>query len=233
MQSNYLQETIEQIKKLGHQIEIVSEIKSGKEAEVYRALFDEQLVAIKIYRDPNERNFSKADQYLAGKNYHLLSQRKAVAKGNSFAKKLKQDNWIKREFFILEKLYQRGAQIPQPIFCSEGAIVMELLGDKETVAPRLCDIKLTKEEAPEVFEQIIKTMIILWQAGLVHADLSEYNVLFWQKKAYLIDFPQAVDIRHHPEYNELLERDLRNLYNFFSKIIEIDLDKIKEQFIKR
>lgn len=233
MQKDYLQETIEQIKKLEHQLEIISEIKSGKEAEVYRALFDEQLVAIKIYRDPNERNFSKADQYLAGKNYHRLSQRKAVAKGNSFAKKLKQDNWIKREFFLLEKLYQQGAQIPRPIFCSEGAIIMELLGDEQAVAPRLCDIKLTKDEAEDIFKQVLKTMLILWQVGLVHADLSEYNVLLWQKKAYLIDFPQAVDIRHHPEYSELLERDLKNLYNFFSKFIEIDLEKLKEQFIKK
>ncbi len=230
MQNDYLQQTVEQIKKLDHQVEIISEIKSGKEAEVYRVFFDGQLAALKIYRDTNEKNFNKTDQYLAGKNYHRLSQRKAVAKGNSFAKKLKQDNWLKREFYLLEKLYQLGALIPRPILASEQAIVMELLGDEQQVAPRLCEVKLTAAEADDIFKQVIETMLILWQAGLVHADLSEYNILLWQQKPYLIDFPQAVDVRHHPEYNKLLERDLYNIVKFFRKFIEIDLTQVRNLF---
>src|SRR3990167_3513175 len=92
---------IEQARKLGHKIEIGSNIKSGKEATVYRAMIDGHLVAVKIYKKPEERNFKNTGAYLLGKYYRRSSERKAIAKNNKFAKKLKYENWVKREFFML------------------------------------------------------------------------------------------------------------------------------------
>lgn len=120
---------IEQAKKLNHTIEILSNIKSGKEAIVYRAMLDGQLVAMKMYKNPEERTFKNTGAYLIGKQYRRTSERKAIAKNNRFAKKLKRENWVKREFFMLRQLFERGADIPEPLLQIDNAVFMQLLGD--------------------------------------------------------------------------------------------------------
>ncbi|MFH1089722.1 MAG: RIO1 family regulatory kinase/ATPase [Candidatus Uhrbacteria bacterium] len=231
MEKDGLKIIFDQVKKLGQEIEISSVIKSGKEATVYRVFLNGEIVAMKVYKNPEERDFKNTGRYLEGKNYLRLSHRKAVAKGNRFSKKLKYENWVKREFFLLEKLYQLGAKIPKPILQVENAIFMELLGDTENVAPRLCDVELTSKEAEKAFRSIIETVLIFWNFGIVHADLSEYNILWWNKEAYIIDFPQAVDKRTHPNPSELLERDLKNITRFFGKFIEVDFDEVRNKFV--
>ncbi len=114
---------IEQARKLGHKIEIGSNIKSGKEATVYRARLDDHLVSVKIYKKPEERNFKNTGAYLLGKYYQRASERKAVAKKNKFAKKLKHENWVKHEFFMLQKLFASGANIPKPILQIDDAFL--------------------------------------------------------------------------------------------------------------
>lgn len=208
---------IEQVRKLGHEIEIISNIKSGKEATVYRALLDDQLVAMKVYKNPEEINFKNTDEYLEGKFYKKLSERKAIAKNNKFAKKLRHKNWIKREFFMLEKLFNNGAMIPKPILEVENAIFMELLGDEHIVAPRLCDVVLTSDEAKKSLDLILKNIKLFWDLGIVHADLSEYNILWWNNNSYIIDFPQSIDVRTHPNSKEFFDRDLKNITKYFSK----------------
>jgi RIO kinase 1 len=212
-----LDDIVEQVKKLGHKIEILSNIKSGKEATVYRVMLDDQMVAMKVYKNPEEINFKNTNEYLAGKFYKKLSERKAVAKNNKFAKKLKHKNWVKREFFMLEKLFDIGAMIPKPILQVENAIFMELLGDEYTVAPRLCDIRLSNDEAKKAQDLILKNIELFWNSGIVHADLSEYNILWWKNSPYIIDFPQSIDIRLHPNAKELFDRDLKAINKYFSK----------------
>jgi RIO kinase 1 len=230
MKVDNLDKILDLAEELHREIEIVSDIRSGKEAAVYRVLLDGQLVAMKVYINPEERMFSNAGQYLTGKYYAQSSQRKAMAKGNSFSKKLKQDNWIKREFYLLEKLYELGAKIPKPIWQLENAIFMELLGDEQDVALRLCNVDLTKEEAEKFLEIIIDTAVIFWKFGIVHADLSEYNILLWKNEPYIIDFPQAIDKRTHPEVDKILARDLHNVVRFFSKFMEVDYETVRRRF---
>ena len=231
MNDNNIQHIIDQAKLLNHTIEIISNIRSGKEAVVYRVLLDGNLVAMKLYKHPEERMFNNANQYLEGKYYKAASHRKAMVKGNKFSKRLKHNNWIEREFFMLERLYERGARIPKPLLQIDNAVFMELLGDDEHVAPRLCDVRLSKDEAQKAFKQIIDSVIMFWNDGIVHADLSEYNVLWWNNKPYIIDFPQAIDRRTHPHPHEILDRDLHNITKFFSKYTDVDVAEIRSKFV--
>lgn len=193
----------------------MSDIKSGKEAVVCRVLFDDSLAAMKIYKDPEHRNFTQVGAYLAGKHYKHESERRAVAKKNRFGKKLQHSNWVKREFFLLNKLFKAGASIPRPIAQIENTIVMELLGNAEEAAPRLSDITLDSIQAQDAYNKILKSIDLFWEEGIVHGDLSPYNVLWWKSKPYIIDFPQSIDIRQHPHPEELLERDKANIKKYF------------------
>ncbi|MFH1315692.1 MAG: RIO1 family regulatory kinase/ATPase [Candidatus Uhrbacteria bacterium] len=221
---------VEQATKLNHKVEIVSNIKSGKEATVYRAMLDGHLVAMKVYKKPEERNFKNTGAYLLGKYYRRASERKAVAKKNKFAKKMKHENWVRREFFMLQELFDTGSNIPKPILQIDDAIFMELLGDINTVAPRLCDIELEKSEAQRAFDSVLKSVKTFWSFGIVHADLSEFNILWWKSQPYIIDFPQSIDRRMHPNPREILDRDLGNIVKYFGKYIVVDLEEIKSKF---
>lgn len=225
-----LDHVIEQATELDHKIEVLSNIKSGKEATVYRVLLDGHLAAMKVYKNPEERSFKNTGAYLMGKHYRRPSHRRAVAKNNKFAKKLKHENWVKREFFLLQTLFDSGANIPKPILQTDDAVFMELLGDRNTVAPRLCDIKLGKSEAEKAFNLVLKSVEIFWDFGIVHSDLSEFNILWWKSNPYIIDFPQSIDRRTHPNPKEMLDRDLGNIARYFGKYIDIDLSEIKSRF---
>ncbi len=221
---------IEKAAKRNHEVKLVAEVKSGKEATVYKVILDGTLVAMKLYKNPEERSFKNAGAYLVGKHYKTSSHKRAIEKNNKFAKSLKHENWVKREFAMLQKLFEKGACIPQPILQIDNAIFMELLGNEAEIAQRLCDIALTKAEAQKAFDLIIKNIKIFWDFGIVHADLSEYNILYWNSKPYIIDFPQSIDIRNQENAEEFLDCDLRNITRFFQKYIEVDFAQVCERF---
>jgi RIO kinase 1 len=225
-----LQPIIDKAKQLDHTITLISDIRSGKEAVVYKVLLDNEPAAMKVYKDPERRSFKNTTMYLSGKHYKKASEQRAMDAGNKFSKKLKFANWIAREFFLLEKLYALGASIPKPLLQVDNAILMELLGNDSETAPRLCDIDFTPEAAEEAFESIIKSVLIFWEFGIVHSDLSAYNILWWNDKPYIIDFPQAVDKRLNREADELLERDLLNITEFFRKYIAVEYDEVRKRF---
>ena len=218
---------------LGHTLEIKEPIKSGKEATVYRAILDGKGVAMKLYKPPEERTFRNTDAYLLGKFYKNTSERKAIKKKNTFGKKLLHANWIRREYFMLEKLFSLGASIPKPILHIESAIFMELLGNETETAPRLCDMRFSEDDASSTLDTVLESMRIFWEFGIVHADLSEYNILFWKGKPYIIDFPQAINRKEHPNAEEMLIRDLRNVMKFFRKFTEVDEEKVVEYILSR
>src|SRR6266498_373438 len=106
---------------------------------------------------------------------------------------------------------------------------MAFIGEKE-IAPRLVDAELTEKQAREAFEQVLKDIQILLDCGVVHSDLSSYNILWWRQKPIIIDSPQAVDIRQNPNKNELLKRDLDNIINYFEKYFKINKERIYKKF---
>lgn len=230
MNDTNLHALLDHAEQLNHHLEIVSRLKTGKEAELYQVLLDGNLVAMKLYKDQAERAFKNTGDYLQGTGYRKTSHRKAIEKKNAFSKKLIHDNWITREFSLLKKLYALDAPIPKPIEQIDNAIFMEYLGDEQHAASRLSDCKLSPDEAQHAFDTIIKAMHIFWDAGIVHADLSPYNILWWDNKPYIIDFPQAINRLTHPDAKTLLDRDIFNIYTFFKKMIPIDIESIKKTF---
>jgi len=224
---------IEQGKMLGQHIVVLSEIKSGKEATVYRAILSSELVALKLYKNPEERSFKNTDTYILGRHYKRSSEAKAVQKNNRFGKKLQHKNWVQREFFMLQKLFEKGANIPKPILHLDDAIFMELLGDGESIAPRLSDVHLETIDAQYVFDVIMKNIKLFWDFGIVHADLSAYNIIVWKHTPYIIDFPQSIDRRMHPNATEFLERDIRNIVSYFASQFPVDFHKVKDLFALR
>ncbi len=214
-----IENIIQEARSKGHSLTVFSSIKSGKEADVFQAELDGTVVALKIYKDPKHRTFRNAKAYVAGKYYKKPSERKAVMKGNAFSRKLLHTNWIEREFFLLQKFHARGVAVPEPLLLLHDAFCMEYLGDTFT-APRLCDATLSREEYTTAFETIMKAICLFWDEGIVHGDLSPFNILWHNDTPYIIDFPQAVDIRNHPQAEILLERDIHAIWNYFHRKME-------------
>ncbi len=217
-------------RKKGHDIFGPIEIRSGKEATVYRVERSTGGVyALKVYTKTEERAFRRNEQYVDGtfrKNHGL---RKAISKGNEFSKDFLAASWVKREFDIMKNLNKHGASIPQVIDWTSSSILMEFIGDGEA-APRLIDIDLEPADAKKAFDSIVESMTLFLKTGIVHSDLSAYNILWWKEKPCVIDFPQAIDIRQNPNTNELLKRDIDNVCSYFQKYIKVDKESLYAKF---
>lgn len=211
-------------------LEFVSEIKSWKEAEVFKVKHLWDFYALKVYKDPKERSFKKNDEYLEGKYYKSKSERRAVAAWNSFSKKMIHSNWVKREFYMLQKIYWLWWVIPKPLDFTPESILMELIWNEGDIGQKLKDAILTEDEARKSLSLVLENIKIFYKLWIVHADLSAFNILYFNRKIYIIDFPQAVDIRTNPNSKDFLIRDLNNVCDYFRKYFEIDTDKIIEEF---
>lgn len=205
------------------------QVKSGKEATVFVVSFQGKSLALKVYIDPEVRAFKNNQAYLEGKYYRNPSERKAVLKQNKAGRRMLHRGWIRREFFLLQKLHQMGASVPRVYEWSNESILMDFIGD-EYVAPRLIDIELTEKQAKRAFNTIINNVGFMLECGIVHSDLSAYNILWWNDKPWIIDLPQALDIRQNPNKNELLKRDLDNIFSYFSQYFDINSEIIYRKF---
>lgn len=212
-------------------LSLIRTIKSGKEAEVFLCgTPDQKLFALKVYKDPEQRTFRRTDTYTAGRFVKNRSEARAMTGGSIAGKRIAHDKWIKREYYMLEKLMANGCLIPKVFATRKDTILMEYLGDENAPAPRLSDITLSSEQAKQVFEIILKNIRLFYQSGIVHGDLSEYNILHWNDTPYIIDFPQSIDVRTHPQVRELLQRDVRNVCKYFERYFLVETEKICEEF---
>ncbi|MFC6989782.1 serine/threonine-protein kinase Rio1 [Haloplanus sp. GCM10025708] len=180
-------------------------ISTGKEANVYEALGGEdEDVAVKIYRI-NASNFRQMREYLEGdpRFEGIGSDKKQVVLA-----------WTKKEFANLQRAKKAGVHVPEPIAVERNVLVMELVGLVEDRARRLAEV--TVENPETAFEVVREYMRRLYSAGLVHGDLSEYNLIVHEGELYVIDLGQAVTV-HHPNADEFLRRDCRNVAKFFSR----------------
>ncbi|WP_049937533.1 serine/threonine-protein kinase Rio1 [Haloplanus natans] len=180
-------------------------ISTGKEANVYEALgADDRDVAVKIYRI-NASNFQQMREYLEGdpRFEGIGSDKKKIVLA-----------WTKKEFANLRRARQAGVRVPEPIAVERNVLVMELVGLVEERARRLAEV--TVENPETAFEVVREYMRRLYGAGLVHGDLSEYNLIIHDGELVVIDLGQAVTV-HHPNADDFLERDCRNVASFFSR----------------
>lgn len=205
------------------------QVKSGKEATVFVVSFQEKPLALKVYIDPEVRSFKNNQSYLEGKYFRSPSERKAVLKQNKAGKRMLHQGWIRREFHLLDKLHGMGATVPKVYEFTSESILMEFIGN-EYVAPRLIDIEITAKQAKEAFEAILKNIELMLECGVVHSDLSAYNILWWQNRPWIIDLPQAIDIRQNPNKDTLLKRDLDNVINYFEGYLDISENEVYQRF---
>lgn len=159
------------------------------------------------------------------------SEARAMSGGNMVGKRIAHDKWIRREYYMLEKLYSLGCSIPKVIANRKDTILMEYIGEKDTPAPRLSDVTITVDQARKTFDSILENIRLFYKSGIVHGDLSEYNILYWNDTPYIIDFPQSIDIRNHPQVSEMLERDVRNVCKYFDRYFPVDVEEIVLKFV--
>ena len=189
----------------GHVAAFGGPVSTGKEANVYEALGpDDTEVAIKVYRI-NASDFRQMREYLAGdpRFEGIGSDKKKVVLA-----------WVRKEFANLRRAMRAGVRVPEPIAVERNVLVMDLVGHAEDRARRLAEV--TVENPETAFEVVREYMRRLYAAGLVHGDLSEYNLIVYEGELFVIDLGQAVTV-HHPNAGEFLERDCRNVAAFFSR----------------
>ncbi len=203
-------------------------VKGGKEANVYVCTAGEnvphELLAAKLYRPRMLRTLKNNAIYKAGrtlrdsegKEVKGSRELRAMAKKTRFGKDLDLTTWIEHEFQIQKELFRAGADVPQPIAHGGNTILMAYLGDESQAAPTLIDVALHPDEAQPLFTRLMHNVELMLAHHLVHGDLSAYNVLYWEGKIALIDFPQVVDTRKNPHAIDLLERDIVRVCQYFA-----------------
>ncbi|MFI3155143.1 MAG: PA4780 family RIO1-like protein kinase [Methylococcaceae bacterium] len=198
--------------------EVIRPLKSGKEAAVYVVLSEGEIRCAKVYKDVNKRGFHKQAQYQEGRKVRNSRQARAMEKNSRFGRQQQEEVWQNAEVDALYRLAAAGVRVPQPYNFVEGVLLMELVTDAHgSAAPRLNDLELSREQALEYHGLLIKEVVRMLCAGLVHGDLSEYNILVDAHGPVIIDLPQAVDAAANNNAARMLERDVNNLADYFGR----------------
>jgi RIO kinase 1 len=192
--------------------EVVRSLKSGKEATVYLVRSGPHLRCAKVYRDMAQRSFQKRAQYQEGRGVRGSRQARAMGKSTSFGRREQETAWKNAEVDALYQLVAAGVRVPQPLGYFDGVLVMELVADADgNPAPRLGEVQLSPETAREYHAVLIRDVVRMLSLGLIHGDLSEFNVLVAPDGPVIIDLPQAVNAAGNNAALAMLERDVNNL----------------------
>jgi len=198
--------------------EVVSQLMSGKEAEVYVVLSKGELCCAKVYKDAVNRSFSSQTKYQEGRKVQNSRQARAMGKHSKFGRKEQEGAWRNAEVDALQRLAAAGVRVPQIFSYTDGVLLMELVVDEDgNNAPRLNDVKLTGAQAREYHRVMIAQIVLMLSAGLVHGDLSEYNVLVGNDGLVIIDLPQAMDAAGNNNAAAMLVRDVANITAYFGR----------------
>ncbi|MDD2716090.1 MAG: hypothetical protein PHW04_09365 [Candidatus Wallbacteria bacterium] len=194
-------------------------IKSGKEATVYccqaAPLYGDGLVSAKVYKPVRDRGFKRANVYLKGRVTLDKREGRAIKNKSEFGREAQLATWVGQEYETMQGLYEAGADIPRPVRCTGRALLMEHIGCADSAAPQLKDVALEREEAERLYWRLMDNIELMLSQNCIHADLSAYNVLYWEGNIKLIDFPQAIDPRFNREAETILLRDMGNLQHHF------------------
>ncbi|MCK9990761.1 MAG: RIO kinase 1 [Rugosibacter sp.] len=198
--------------------EVIRQLMSGKEATVYMVRCGEEIRCAKVYKDLKQRSFRKNASYQEGRKTKNSRQARAMEKGSRYGRQMQEEAWQSAEVDALYRLAAAGVCVPQPYICHEGVLLMDLVTDADGhPAPRLNDIELTAEQALEFHARLLNQVVRMLCAGIIHGDLSEYNILVGSDGPVIIDLPQAVDAAGNSNASAMLERDVANLASYFSQ----------------
>jgi RIO kinase 1 len=192
--------------------EVTRQLKSGKEASVYVVRCGSEIRCAKVYKDMAQRSFQQRAQYQEGRKVRGSRQARAMAKSTRYGRKEQEAAWKNTEVDALYKLGTAGVRVPQPFGFFNGVLLMELVTDAlGHSAPRLGEVDLSAEQAREFHGFLINQVVRMLCAGVIHGDLSEFNVLVDAAGPVIIDLPQAVDAAGNNNAFAMLERDVRNI----------------------
>jgi RIO kinase 1 len=198
--------------------EVIGQLMSGKEATVYVVRCGDSTRCAKVYKDAKQRSFRQAASYRDGRKVKNSRQTRAMEKGTRYGRQMQEASWQNAEVDALFQLANAGVRVPQPYICADGVLLMELVVDGAgNVAPRLNDVTLTEARALEMHALLLKQVVRMLCASVIHGDLSEYNILLAAEGPVIIDLPQAVDAASHNEAALLLKRDVDNLAGYFGR----------------
>ncbi len=197
---------------------VVRQLMSGKEAMVYVVRRGEETLCAKIYKEANQRSFRQAVDYTENRKVKNSRQARAMAKGTRFGRQAAEAAWQSAEVDALYRLAAAGVRVPKPHNFWDGVLLMELVTDAGgDAAPRLNDVRFTPEDARAHHATLLKEVVRMLCAGVVHGDLSEFNILLAADGPVVIDLPQAIDAAGNNHAPRMLLRDVANLRDFFGQ----------------
>ena len=211
--------------------DVLAQVKGGKEANVYRCRahphLGRELLAAKVYRPRQFRNLANDRLYREGREVLTASGQpvkptddrvmRAIGKKTPFGVQVQHTSWLMHEYTTLERLHRAGGAVPEPLAANENAILMGYQGDEKQAAPALQEVRLGKREAQKLFREVLRNVELLLQHGLVHGDLSAYNILYWEGRITLIDFPQVASVHANRNARAILERDVKRVCQYFAR----------------
>ena len=198
--------------------EVLRQLMSGKEATVYVVRCGDNIRCAKVYKEADKRSFRQAVTYQEGRKVRNSRQARAMASGSKYGRKEQEDAWQSAEVSALFRLAAVGVRVPKPYDFLDGVLLMELVTDSDgNAAPRLNDVELDPDLARSYHAFLIRQIVLMLRAGLVHGDLSEFNVLLGADGPVIIDLPQAVDAAGNNHAFTMLERDVGNMAAYFGR----------------
>jgi RIO kinase 1 len=192
--------------------DVIRQLKSGKEASVYVVRCGSEIRCAKVYKDMAQRSFQQRAQYQEGRKVRGSREARAMAKSTRYGRREQESAWKNAEVDALYRLVGAGVRVPQPFGFFNGVLIMEMVTDADgNCAPRLGEVDLSPEVARSYHRFLIGQVVRMLSAGLIHGDLSQFNVLLDAQGPVIIDLPQAVDAAGNNNAFAMLERDVRNI----------------------
>lgn len=197
--------------------EVIQSIMSGKEASLYVVRCGTKIRCAKVYKELNKRGFKKSAQYQEGRKIKNSRRARAIQKGSRYGKQQQEETWQNAELLALRRVGECGVRVPETFGYFDGILLMELITNEQGhVASRLADISMSKETALFEYNIVIRYIVYMLCAGIIHGDLSEFNVLAGADGLVIIDLPQAVDASSNNHAESMLKRDVNNITQYFS-----------------
>ena len=198
--------------------DVTSRLMSGKEADIFVVRCGDKVRCAKVYKDAMKRSFKKAAQYQEGRKVRSGRRARAMEKRSNYGRQQQDEVWQNAEVDALSRLARAGVRVPETFGCVDGVLLMELVCDEAgDVAPRLGDVMMSEEQAIEDHALMMHYMKLMLCAGIVHGDLSEFNVLVDDEGPVVIDLPQAVDAAANNNAQEMFARDVNNMRRYYGE----------------
>lgn len=198
--------------------EVLYQLMSGKEAQVYVVRCGDQVRCAKVFKEAKKRSFKQAVEYQEGRKVRNSRRARAMGKKTSYGQKEQENAWLNAEVDALYRLAEAGVRVPEPFSFVDGVLLMQLVADDQgNAAPRLDEVALTPDQARDYYARVIAEVVRMLCAGLIHGDLSEFNVLVDGQGPVIIDLPQAVNAAGNNSAERMLERDVDNMRRYFGK----------------